>query len=424
MIRIARPTRISGSIAVPGDKSISHRLLIFAALARGRSELAGLAPGRDVRRTLEALKKLGVAIEEENGRAVVLGREGCLAEPSAPLDCGNSGSTARLLCGALAAQPFFSVLFGDRSLSARPMARVARPLRSMGAGIWGRANAGFLPLAISGGRLEGASHTLEIASAQVKTALLLAGLAAEGVTRVREPARSRDHSERLLSFMGARISSRERDVCLRPSRLEAVRVAVPGDFSSAAAFAVLAVLHPRADLEIRRVNLNATRTGLLRVLLRMGARLDIEVERRRPEPVGRIRVRSSELRGVAVSPEDVPSLIDEIPLWALAATQAHGRSVIRGAAELRRKESDRLTATAACLRALGARVHELPDGLEIEGPTPLRAAAPGHFRDHRIVMMTAIAGALCREGVGVSGERWAAVSYPDFFPDLMRVMGS
>jgi 3-phosphoshikimate 1-carboxyvinyltransferase len=419
---IAPCRRVAGTLEVPGDKSLSHRMLIFGALARGNTEVSNLSPGQDVARTLRAMKDLGARIKTKDDHLRIQGREGLLVEPKAPLNCGNSGTSARLLAGILASQPFFSMLYGDGSLQKRPMKRVVHPLREMGARVFGPEEGSRLPLAIQGGALEGKDHRLEVASAQVKSALLLAGLKAEGVTRVIEPSPSRDHSERLMKWMGAELETNGRKVSIKPGVLQGVCYDIPGDFSSAAFFIALGLLHPKAEIEVRSVNLNPTRTGFLDVAKKMGGEIEVEVVKQEPEPVGTVRVRSSSQKGISVEPEVIPTMIDEVPLLVLVATQAFGRTVIRGAGELRKKESDRIAATVATLKAFGAKIEELEDGFEVEGPTPLKIAKGlSAHGDHRIVMLQAIAGALSREGVALEGEEWVKISYPGFFADLARL---
>jgi len=422
MIKVDPALKISGSLEVPGDKSISHRLLFFGAYASGETHLQNVAPGDDVKRTILALKKLGVKIQGKDDCRTIIGRQGSLMEPSMPLDCRNSGTTARLLMGILAAQSFYSVIYGDRSLHQRPMGRVTRPLGEMGAQIYGRENGELLPITIRGDHLCGRTHRLEVASAQVKTALLLAGLRSEGETRIAEPLKSRDHAERLLKFMGADLEENGNEVRVRGGVLHPARYKIPGDFSSASFFVTLGLLHPKAELEIHSVGLNPTRTGLLEVFKQMGGQIEVNVKWYEPEPLGTIRVKSSCLRGIEVAPDVLPRLIDEIPLLALAATQAEGKTKVTGAHDLRRKESDRIRSTVVTLRKLGAHIEELPDGFEVEGPTPLRGCILENFNDHRITMMQGIAGTLTQNGAAIVGDHWIRISYPSFFKDLSKLI--
>lgn len=422
MIRLCRPRRIAARLEVPGDKSISQRLLLFAALARGGTEIENLSSAPGVRRMALALSRLGADIHQGPRAVRIVGCGGRLVEAAQPLSCGESGTTARLLAGALSAQPIFSVLVGGGALTRRPMSRVTGPLAAMGARIWGREQAGRLPLAILGGPLKGRTHVMDVPSAQVKSALLLAGLSAAGETKIREPAKSRDHSERWLRLMGARLRISGLDVCVTPGPLDAVRAEIPGDFSSAAPFIVLAVLHPRAEVEIRNLGLNPTRTGLLDALRSMGAEIEMEITRGEPEPVGLLRARSSDLRAIELPPDMVPRMIDELPLLALAATQARGQTVIRGLGELRVKESDRIRGTVDSLRKLGGRIEELADGFCVEGATPLSGGASLQSgRDHRMAMMCAVGAMIGSRETVLRGEGWVKASYPGFWKELARV---
>lgn len=414
--------KVDGTISVPGDKSISHRLLMLSAIARGTSHITNCSPGVDVNRTLTALRSLGVEIGAHDKKIIVRGTGGTLCEPSVPLNCGNSGTTARLLCGLLAPQPIVSFLYGDISMQNRPMDRVVQPLIRMGARLLGRDKNSRLPIAIKGGNLEGMTHELAIPSAQVKSALLIAGLFADGVTTVIEPRQTRDHTERLLRIMEADIKTRQGSIAIKPSTLAPINLKVPGDFSSAAFFITLAILHKKARLSIKNVNLNPTRLGFLFALQSMGARITIEEkDDTSPEPVGTIQACSSELRAISIGPDSIPSMIDELPLLALTATQAEGTTVVTGAGELRAKESDRIKAIVWTLRRVGARIEELRDGFSITGPTQLRPASFRSFSDHRIVMMQTIAAALIPHPSRITGQRWAEISYPTFFEDLARV---
>lgn len=424
MVKISPCSKIAGRLTVPGDKSISHRLLMFAAFADGASTLLNLSPGDDVKKTILALKNLGVRIQGDNGRLTIEGLQGVLSKPTMSLDCGNSGTTARFLMGVLSSQRFSSVISGDASLHRRPMGRVANPLREMGAKIYGPQNGEFLPMTVEGGPLHGKVHRFEMGSAQVKTAVLIAGLKAEGETRIVETLKSRDHSERLLKHMGASIEKNGDGVVIRPGKLHAIEYKIPADFSSAALFITLALLHSAAAVEIHSVNLNQTRTGLLEVFKRMGGRVEIDVDCHEPEPVGTIRAWSSDLKAVELDPAMLPTVIDELPLLALAATQAHGTTRVTGANELRKKESDRIRSVVVTIRALGAHIEELADGFEIEGPCALRGGVLDGFDDHRIVMMQAIAGVLSQSGVVIKDEQWVRISYPSFLSDLSTISTS
>jgi len=408
-------------LRVPGDKSISHRAALLGALAEGRSHVRGFLAGGDCLATLDSLSRLGVRWQLHGD---TLEMEGAglrgLREPDDVLDCANSGTTMRLLAGVLAGQQFVSVLTGDASLRARPMDRVVEPLRAMGADISGRAGGRLAPLTIRGANLRGIRYPLPIASAQVKSAVLLAGLFAEGETLVEEPAPSRDHSERMLQAAG--VDVRREGPLIRlapPERLAPQDRTIPGDFSSAAFWIVAAAAHPNAELRLSGVGLNPTRLGLLDALRAMGASIEIEEERTAGgEPAGDIIVRSSRLRGIEVAGDVIPRLIDEAPVLAVAACFAEGRTVLRDAAELRVKESDRIATVARELRKLGAEVEELPDGLVIEGRGVLRGATVESGGDHRLAMALAVAGLLADGETQVAGAEAVEVSYPAFWQDL------
>jgi 3-phosphoshikimate 1-carboxyvinyltransferase len=422
-VRPAGPIR--DEIAIPGDKSITHRALILASLAEGESTITGASRGDDCVRTARALAAMGVAITgigETDLRVAGAGLRG-LREPADVLDAGNSGTCLRLLAGVLAGQPFFSVLTGDASLRRRPMRRVTEPLARMGATILGRDGGGLPPLAIRGCALRGLGHRLAVASAQVKTALLLAGLFAEGETTVGEPARSRDHTERMLRFCGQPVAREGGTVRLTPAgRLAARAFPIPGDLSSAAFFVVAALLVPGSRLLLRNVGVNPTRTGLLDALGAMGAAISLREPREAAgEPVADLEVTASPLRGVEVAGDLVPRLIDEVPILAVAAACATGRTVIRDAAELRVKESDRIAAVAQELRKLGAEVEERQDGLVIEGGRGLRGAACASHGDHRIAMSLAVAGLVARGETRVADVACIDTSFPEFPALLARL---
>jgi 3-phosphoshikimate 1-carboxyvinyltransferase len=428
MARVVSPARrLRGSIAPPGDKSISHRAAILNALASGPALVENFQPGADCLATLRCLRLLGVPWRWQGPQALAIegvGLEG-LREPPAPLDCRNSGTTLRLLAGVLAGQPFFSVLTGDASLRGRPMGRIAAPLRAMGAQVWGRGEGELAPLAIRGRRpLQPLEHRLPVASAQVKSCLLLAGLYAQGETRLWEPGPSRDHTERMLAAMGAQLEQRDGLLRLSPPRggLRPLSLRVPGDFSAAAFWLVAAACHPDAEVRVEGVGINPTRTGLLDALRLMGADIALQEERTwGGEPVADIVVRSSRLRGIEVGGEMVPRLIDEVPLLALAACCAQGETVVREAAELRVKESDRLRATARELRRLGADIQELADGLRIRGGIRLQGRRVNSYGDHRLAMMLAVAGLLAAGETVVGNSRAVSVSYPNFWSDMERL---
>ncbi len=413
-----RGAPLRGEVAIPGDKSVSHRAVMLAALADGTSRIDGFLEGADTRATAAIFAQLGVRIEAPSPSTRVVHGVGVdgLRAPAGVLDCGNAGTGMRLLAGLLAAQPFDSVLAGDNSLSRRPMGRVTEPLARMGARIEAQ-DGGLPPLHIRGGHgLHGIDFASPVASAQVKSAVLLAGLQAEGDTVVREPHPTRDYTERMLSAFGVDIDFSPGFACLRGGqRLRATDIAVPADFSSAAFFIVAATLVPGSELRLRAVGLNPRRTGLLAALREMGA--DIIEDRHAShggEPVADLVVRHAPLRGIQVPVEWVPDMIDEFPVLAVAAACAEGATTIRGAAELRVKESDRIAAMAAGLRSLGVEVEERPDGAVITGGVVRGGAAIDSLGDHRIAMAFAVAGQLADGEVAIADVANVATSFPDF----------
>jgi len=410
---------VRGSVQVPGDKSISHRAALFNALGEGHARISNFSPGADCASTLGCLRDLGVEVTRSGTRLDVHG--GQLHEPANVLDCGNSGTTMRLFSGVLAGSGVYAVLSGDSSLRGRPMGRVVEPLRAAGARIDGRDGGRLAPLTIMPAQLKGTEHRLKVASAQVKSALLLAGLFADGETTVVEPATTRDHTERMLAAMGADIRTAGRRVTVRPRQpLRCVDVEVPGDFSSAAFWMVLGVLHPNADVLVRNVGINPTRTGLLTILQRMGASVDVRNQRDvAGEPVADIAVSSSRLRATTVEGDLVPLAIDEISLVALLGLFADGETVVRDAHELRTKESDRLAVVAEGLSALGGDIEATEDGWRIR-PARLESARVDAHDDHRMAMLFALAGAL-GNGVEIAGADSVAISYPSFWADLERL---
>ena len=415
-----------GEVLVPGDKSITHRALMVAALSDGRCVFTSPLAAGDTRATAAALRALGIDVSPLSDKRVAVTGAGMkpFRAPSRPLACRNSGTTARLLLGLLAGHPFEAKLTGDRSLSRRPMARVTEPLRKMGAAIMA-AEGERLPMAIHGGGLRPLDWTSPVASAQVKSCVLFAGLLAAGETRVIEPEPTRDHTERMLSAAGADVSRDGDAVVVRPvERLEPGSIAVPADISSAAFFLVAALLVPGSEVSLAGVGLNPTRTGLLAILRRMGAEIEVEVEGERGgEPIGRVHARPSPLHGVEVGGAEVPLAIDELPLVALAACFAEGTTTIRDAAELRRKESDRIATVTAALTALGGDVEATEDGMVINGTEGLRGGMIDSHGDHRIAMLGAVAGLASRGGVEVANMEAAAVSYPGFEADLASLVG-
>ncbi|MDP9237868.1 MAG: 3-phosphoshikimate 1-carboxyvinyltransferase [Chloroflexota bacterium] len=426
MVRPARHLR--GTIAVPGDKSISHRAAMLNALADGDAMVHNFLAGEDCLSTLSVLRALGVeSTLDTSGETPVLHLRGVgidgLREAGAVLDCGNSGTTMRLISGVLAGQPFLSLLSGDASLCARPMARVVTPLREMGARVDGRDGGRLAPLAIRGGGLHGIRYRLPVASAQVKSAVLLAGLFADGETIVEEGEATRDHTERMLAAMGARIGREGPAVRLTPgARLTPLSMRVPNDISAAAFWMVAATVHPDAEIRLSGVGMNPTRTGIIDVLRRMGADLSVEEERQvAGEPVADIVMRSSRLEGALIDGELALRAIDEIPALAVAAAFASGDTEIRDAQELRVKESDRVATVAAQLSRLGVTVREREDGMTIQGGSGIAGGEADACGDHRMAMALAVAGLASTQGVLVGDAEAVAISYPGFWDDLERL---
>jgi len=422
-VRIERAPFFRGVFTLPGDKSISHRAALLGAMALGETRVRNYSTAADCASTLACLRGLGVETRGD-GTTVRISGDGLEAwrPPSAVLDAGNSGSTIRMLAGALAGRPFRSVLTGDESLRRRPVERVAAPLRAMGATV--TTTDGRPPLTVEGGRLLGLAHDLPVASAQVKTAILLAGLQAAGETTVREPGPSRDHTERMLPAFGVPVERRGLAVTVRGgARLRGTEVVVPGDASSAAFLVVAALVLPDSEVRLDGVLLSPTRTAFVEVLQAMGGRVEARLEAEQPEPVGSILASSSTLRGTTVDPALVPCLIDEVPALAVAAAFAQSPFTVTGAAELRVKESDRIAAMAEGLAALGARVRERPDGLEVEGGAPLRGARVRSHGDHRIAMALSVAALGAEGATEIQGAECVAVSFPGFYALVDRATG-
>ena len=423
---------LRGTIRVPGDKSISHRAVLLGAVNDGSVSVSGFLRSADTMATIQAVRALGVGVDEHADTLTVHGNGWPgLQEPDQVIDVGNSGTLMRLLPGLVASREMFCVLTGDASIRRRPMARVLEPLMAMGASVVGRASNTLPPVSIRGGSLRGMEHTLAVASAQVKSCILLASLRADGQTSITEPGISRDHTERMIRLGGGRIERDDRTdgtgtVHLWPvDVLRLSDVSIPGDFSSAAFFLVAALLVPGSKVRLEGVGLNPTRIGLLQVLKRMGAQVKTEDHTQDAgEPVGAITAEFSELSCTDVDPGEIPALIDELPLFLLAAARARGRSQVRGAKELRVKESDRLTAMARLLETLGRRVVEHEDGLQVTGdPTAWPGGAVETQHDHRLAMVGAVAGAASMEGVMVDDVECIAVSYPDFVEVLQSLAG-
>jgi 3-phosphoshikimate 1-carboxyvinyltransferase len=423
-MRIEPAAALVGHVRVPGDKSVSHRALLVGAVCDGDVRVEGWGRSGDTESTLQAVRALGVEVVEEDETTLVVRGVGLrgLRAPDAPIDCGNAGTLMRLLPGLLAGQGGRFELTGDESLSERPMERIAEPLRRMGVQVETRE--GRPPLVIVGGPVQATDYRLPVASAQVKSAVLLAGLYGDGRTSVVEPAPTRDHTELMLEAAGARVVRRASSVSIDPAeglRLDAIEV--PGDFSSAAPLLVAAALVPGSSVTVHGVGLNPRRTGLLDVLQRMGARIAIFNRRRAgAEPVGDVEIRAGSLVATKVWGEEVPLLVDELPLVALAMAHAHGDSRVEGAEELRVKETDRVEATSAALRAIGSRVEARDDGWRIRGvPARPRGGVVRSDGDHRIAMLGAVAGLMSRAGVEVEGAEAVAISFPGFFELLEQL---
>lgn len=423
--KIRRAPLIQREITVPGDKSISHRAVIIASLANGPCVISGFLPSEDCNHTIEAMRALGIKIESpEPSTLIVHGNRRALQAPEKEIDCGNSGTTMRLLAGLLAAQPFQSTLCGDGSLSLRPMQRVIEPLTQMGAQISAQGERGTAPLVISGAQLHPIEYAMPVASAQVKSAILLAGMFAKGKTVVIEPSPTRDHTERMLAYFLVRTQREEGSISIHGGQTPESRdFVVPGDISSAAFWLVAAAAQPGARLLVRDVGLNETRTGVLAVLLRMGAHVHEAVgEIEEGEPRGSIDIRGARLKGTIIRGREIANVIDELPILAIAGALAHGTTIIADAEELRVKESDRLSAISINLRAMGATVIEHEDGLEILGGAPLHGAKLSSFGDHRIAMAFAIAGLFAEGETVVDDIGCVATSYPDFKKTLQQFM--
>ncbi|WP_138416981.1 3-phosphoshikimate 1-carboxyvinyltransferase [Aquibacillus sediminis] len=419
-------TRLQGELQVPGDKSISHRSIIFSALAEGTSTVTNFLDGEDCMSTIAAFQAMGVTIEKSGNTVTIEGKgiDG-LQEPTEPINLGNSGTTARLLLGVLAGLPFHFSLFGDASLTKRPMDRVAIPLREMGATIDGRENGSKLPMSVRGGQLSSITFHPPVKSAQVKSGVLLAGLLADGVTEVVEKVATRDHTENMLQAFGGKISKQEETIRIEGGqRLQAIDMQVPGDISSAAFFLVAASLVKDSQVTIENVGLNPTRTGIIDVLKQMGADIVVIEEKAiGGEPVGTITVKQTPLRGITIDGEIIPRIIDELPIIALLATQASGKTIIRDAEELRYKESDRIASVVDTLHALGAKVEATEDGMIIEGNSSLTGAELDSHGDHRIGMMIAVASLIASDDIVLHNPDCIAISYPSFFEDLQKIIG-
>jgi 3-phosphoshikimate 1-carboxyvinyltransferase len=411
--------RLTGRCVVPGDKSISHRAVMFSAIANGTSTVRNFLDGGDCRATIEVMRGLGIKIEERSPTELVIHGRGLdgLQEPAEFLNVGNSGTTIRLMTGLLAGQKFTTFLTGTPQIRRRPMSRIVKPLRQMGAVIVGRQDGNYAPLGIGGTTLRGMDYTMPVASAQVKSCLLLAGLYGQGLTIIRQPGPARDHTERMLAAMGAPISTYGNTIhSERPdTELTPIEIDVPGDISSAAFLIVAGVIVPDSRMTIAGVGVNPTRTGIVDALAEMGARIEYRNQRDQSgEPVADIEVQFSELHGATFGGEQIVTMIDELPVLAVAASQAHGRTVVKDAGELRVKETDRIASTVSELRKMGVNIEPTPDGFIVEGPTRLMGGSVESQGDHRLAMATAVAALAAQGPTTVFGADVTADSFPGF----------
>ncbi|MCM3666655.1 3-phosphoshikimate 1-carboxyvinyltransferase [Mesobacillus subterraneus] len=422
---ITSTTKLKGEITVPGDKSISHRAVMFGSIADGITHVQNFLPGEDCLSSISCFRSLGAEINQNGSEVIIVGKGlGGLKKPEKTLYVGNSGTTIRLMLGILSGLPFESSLEGDESIAKRPMTRVTIPLSEMGADISGRNKGEFTPLTVKGQKLKGITYELPVASAQVKSAILLAGMQAEGTTTVVEPVKTRDHTERMIIQFGGSIERTGDKVVVNGGQnLVAANIVVPGDISSAAFFLAAGAIIPESEILLKNVGLNPTRTGIIDVLKAMGADITIEpYENGASEPAGDIRVTYSELQGTTVEGELIPRLIDEIPVIALLATQANGRTIIKDAAELKVKETNRIDTVVNELSKLGAKIEATEDGMIIDGKTNLKGGTVSAHGDHRIGMMLSIAALLCSDDVTLEQSDSVSVSYPGFFGDLYSLI--
>jgi len=425
-LRVGKSKKLEGQIKVPGDKSISHRAVILGSLAKGPTKIKNFLMGADCLSTIECLRAMGIEFNQVDGSTIIVNGRGLhgLREPEDILNVGNSGTTIRLMTGLLAGQPFFSILTGDSSIRKRPMGRVTEPLKEMGASISGRQNATLAPLAIQGGPLRPIKFVSPVASAQVKSAILLAGLYAKAQTTVWEPHKSRDHTERMLAYLGAEIEVRDRVVKISGSTsLEGKPVEVPGDISSAAFFMVAAAIVPGSQLRINRVGINPTRTGIIDALGSMGADITIINEDVvNEEPVGDIVIRGGSLRGTVLEGALIPRLIDEIPVLTVAAALAQGETIIRDATELKVKETNRISTMTAELRKMGVEIKEQSDGMVVNGGAVLKGAFCDSHDDHRVAMSIAVAGLMAEGETVIKNRECINVSFPGFEKLLKKLV--
>ncbi|WP_147515355.1 3-phosphoshikimate 1-carboxyvinyltransferase [Massilibacterium senegalense] len=424
-IQMKQPVSLKGELIIPGDKSISHRAVMFASIAEGKTDISNFLLGADCLSTIDCFRKMGVKIEQEDSVVTVYGKGLTgLTEPEDVLDVGNSGTTTRLLLGILATLPFHVVVNGDESIAKRPMNRVTKPLKQMGAKIDGRENGNYTPISIRGGETKGISFESRVASAQVKSCLLLAGLNSEGTTIVSEPFLSRDHSERMLTAFGAKVTRKGTTVTIEGKQsLKGTSITIPGDISSAAFFLVAAAITPGSNLLLKNVGMNPTRIGIIDVLQKMNANVTILNEHiENEEPIADLRIQFSTLQATEIAGELIPRLIDEIPVIALLATQAEGTTIIKNAEELKVKETNRIDTVVNELKKLGANIEPTDDGMVIHGKTMLHGGHVTSYGDHRIGMMLAVASLLTDEAIILEQEESIKVSYPTFFEDFERIL--
>lgn len=419
-MKIKKQTGLRGTLTVPGDKSISHRAVMFGALAKGTTRITHFLEGADCLSTISCFRKMGIEIERNQDQILVHGKglHG-LQAPSGTLDVGNSGTTTRLISGILAGQNFSSELDGDASIRTRPMKRIMAPLASMGADIISRNNNGCAPLIITGKPLHAVHYDSPVASAQVKSCVLLAGMYADGITSVTEPFLSRNHTEIMLNYFGAKVSSTGTSAAIYPEPvLEARDIVVPGDISSAAYFIAAGLLTPDSEILLKNVGINPTRAGILKVCRSMGADITLLNENPEGEPTADLLIRTSSLKGTVIQGADIPTLIDEIPMIAVMAAFAQGTTIIRDAQELKVKESDRIAVMVDNLKRMGADIEGTDDGMIIHGGRPLHGAAIDSHLDHRVAMSFAVAGTICEGEMEIQDAQCVDISYPEFYKDL------
>ena len=411
---VEKKNKLSGEVVIPSDKSISHRAIMFSSLAKGKTLVKNFSKGADCHSTLKVFSSLGIEHKFLDEQTLEIISDGILKAPHSDLDCGNSGTTMRLMSGILASRNFDSVLMGDESLSKRPMKRVIEPLSLMGAEI--SSNDNKAPLKIHGKNLQAIDYTSKLSSAQVKSCILLAGLNTEGITKYTEPFLSRNHTELMLEYLGADIKVDGTTTSVTKSELEAKDIEIAGDISSAAFFIVAGLITPNSDIIIKNVGLNPTRTGILEVVEKMGG--DIEILDKRllgKEEVGDLRIKTSNLKATTIEGDVIPKLIDEIPVIAVLATQAEGTTIIKNAQDLRNKESDRITATVRELKKIGADIEETPDGFIINGKKQLKGDAEIEtYHDHRLAMSLYVAGLICEKPIKINEFQWVNISFPEF----------